>query len=129
MTKSEFKSFIKSVPKAELHIHIEAVITLAGIRKMYKNRFGKEMTKEEQTALFSYNDLNGFIQAFLKVQDLFVSEKDFNVVFKELEKYLVRNGIDYCEAFFAPTAFLKKGFSYETQPKPDAISCQLVIGL
>ena len=113
MTKSEFKSFIKSVPKAELHIHIEAVITLAGIRKMYKNRFGKEMTKEEQTALFSYNDLNGFIQAFLKVQDLFVSEKDFNVVFKELEKYLVRNGIDYCEAFFAPTAFLKKGFSYE----------------
>ncbi|MBP5601811.1 MAG: adenosine deaminase [Treponema sp.] len=113
MTKSEFKSFIKSVPKAELHIHIEAVITLAGIRKMYKNRFGKEMTKEEQTALFSYNDLNGFIQAFLKVQDLFVSEKDFNVVFKELEKYLVRNGIDYCEAFFAPTAFLKKGFNYE----------------
>ena len=86
---------------------------MAGIKKMYKNRYGKEMTKEEQTALFSYNDLNGFIQAFLKVQDLFVSEKDFNVVFKELEKYLVRNGIDYCEAFFAPTAFLKKGFSYK----------------
>ena len=113
MTKSEFKTFIKSVPKAELHIHIEAVISLAGVKKMYKNRFGKEMSKEEQVALFSYEDLNGFIQAFLKVQDLFVSEKDFNVVFKELEKYLIRNGIDYCEAFFAPTAFLKKGFSYK----------------
>ena len=113
MTKSEFKTFIKGVPKAELHIHIEAVISLAGVKKMYKNRFGKEMSKEEQVALFSYEDLNGFIQAFLKVQDLFVSEKDFNVVFKELEKYLVKNGIDYCEAFFAPTAFLKKGFSYK----------------
>lgn len=117
MTKSEFKSFIKSVPKAELHIHIEAVITLAGVKKMYKNRFGKEMTKEEQVALFSYNDLNGFIQAFLKVQDLFVSENDFNLVFKELEKYLIRNGINYCEAFFAPSAFIKKGFSYEKMVK------------
>ena len=76
MNKSEFKTFLRSVPKAEIHIHIEAVISLAGIKKMYKNRFGKEMTKEEQTELFSYNDLNGFIQAFLKVQDLFVSEKD-----------------------------------------------------
>jgi len=113
MTKSEFKSFIKGVPKAELHLHIEAVISLAGVKKLYKNRFGKEMSKEEQVALFSYDDLNGFIQAFLKVQDMFVSEKDFNLVFKELEKYLVRNGIDYCEAFFAPTAFLKKGFDYK----------------
>jgi len=113
VTKSEFKTFIKGVPKAELHIHIEAVMTLAGIKKLYKNRFGKEMTKQEQIDLFSYNDLNGFIQAFLKVQDLFVSEKDFNTVFKELEKYLVRNGINYCEAFFAPSAFIKKGFSYK----------------
>ncbi|MBQ8777999.1 MAG: adenosine deaminase [Treponema sp.] len=113
MNKSEFKTFLRSVPKAEIHIHIEAVISLAGIKKMYKNRFGKEMTKEEQTELFSYNDLNGFIQAFLKVQDLFVSEKDFNIVFKELEKYLVKNGVSYCEAFFAPSAFIKKGFSYK----------------
>lgn len=117
MTKTEFKSFLKAVPKAELHIHIEAVITMAGVKKLYKTRFGKEMTKEEQVALFSYNDLNGFIQAFLKIQDMFTSEKDFNLVFKELEKYLVRNGIDYCEAFFAPSAFIKKGFDYKKMVK------------
>lgn len=113
MNKTEFKNLLKAVPKAEIHIHIEAVISLAGVKKLYKNRFGKEMTKEEQVALFSYNDLNGFIQAFLKVQDMFVSEEDFNLVFSELEKYLVKNGITYCEAFFAPSAFIKKGFSYQ----------------
>ena len=112
MTKSEFKTFLKAVPKAEIHIHIEAVISLAGVKKLYKNRFGKEMSKEEQVALFSYDDLNGFIQAFLKIQDMYVSEDDFNLVFKELEKYLVSNGITYCEAFFAPSAFIKKGFNY-----------------
>ncbi len=117
MTKTEFKTFLKDVPKAEIHIHIEAVITLTGVKKLYAKRYGKEMSKEEQTELFSYNDLNGFIQAFLKVQDMFSSENDFNLVFKELEKYLVRNGVNYCEAFFAPSAFIKKGFSYEKMVK------------
>ncbi|MCF0242292.1 MAG: adenosine deaminase [Treponema sp.] len=113
MKKSEFTSVVAKVPKAELHIHIEAVITLESVKKLYLKRFGKEMTKEEQTSLFTYDDLNGFIQAFLKVQDLLTSVEDFRLVFDDLGNYLVENGITYCEAFFAPTAFLKKGFKYE----------------
>lgn len=113
MNKSEFKSFLAKVPKAELHLHLEAVISLAGVKKLYKNKYGKEMTKEEQVELFSYNDLNGFIQAFLKIQAMYSSVEDFNLVFDELEKYLVKNGIAYAEVFFAPSAFLKMGFKYE----------------
>ena len=113
MNKSEFKTFLAAVPKAELHLHLEAVISLAGVKKLYKNKYGKEMTKEEQIDLFSYNDLNGFIQAFLKIQAMYSSVDDFRTVFDELSKYLVKNGITYTEVFFAPTAFLKLGFKYE----------------
>ena len=112
MKKAEFKSFLKSVPKAELHLHLEAVISLAGVKKLYKNKFAKEMPEDEQKSLFSYNDLNGFIQSFLKIQGFYSSVKDFNLVFAELEKYLVKNGIVYAEVFFAPSAFLKMGFKY-----------------
>ena len=117
MNKAEFKTFLSAVPKAELHLHLEAVITLSGIKKLYKNKFGKEMTKEEQKELFSYNDLNGFIQSFLKIQGMYSSVEDFRIVFDELEKYLVKNGITYTEVFFAPTAFLKMGFKYEDMVK------------
>ena len=113
MNKSEFKTFLAAVPKAELHLHLEAVISLAGVKKLYKNKYGKEMTKEEQIDLFSYNDLNGFIQAFLKIQAMYSYVDDFRTVFDELSKYLVKNGITYTEVFFAPTAFLKLGFKYE----------------
>ena len=113
MNKSEFKTFLAAVPKAELHLHLEAVISLAGVKKLYKNKYGKEMTKEEQIDLFSYNDLNGFIQAFLKIQAMYSSVDDFRTVFDELSKYLVKNRITYTEVFFAPTAFLKLGFKYE----------------
>ncbi len=112
MNKSEFKKIILSVPKAELHLHLEAVISLDGVKKLYKNKFNKEMTEQEQIDLFSYEDLNGFIQSFLKVQGMFTSVQDFNLVFDELEKYLLENGITYTEVFFAPSAFLKMGFSY-----------------
>lgn len=112
MDKSEFTSKLLQVPKAELHIHIEAVITLDSVKKLYKNCNGKAMTKEEQDSLFDYSDLNGFIQSFLKIQNLFTSEKDFILVFQDLKKYLTDNGIQYCEAFFAPSAFLRKGFDY-----------------
>ena len=112
MNKSEFKKFILAVPKAELHLHLEAVISLDGVKKLYKNKFDKEMTEQEQVELFSYDDLNGFIQSFLKIQGMYKTVQDFELVFDELEKYLVENGITYTEVFFAPSAFLKMGFSY-----------------
>lgn len=112
MKKENFYLFMQSVPKAELHIHIEAVITLESICRLYEKRFGKKMTKAEQTALFTYKDLNGFIKAFLQVQDLFTEVSDFDYVFDDFARYLKGNGITHCEAFFAPSAFVKKGFDY-----------------
>ena len=114
MKKTEFKSFLKGVPKAELHLHLEAVISLAGVKKLYKNKFGSNMSEEEEKSLFAYNDLNGFIQSFLKIQGFYSSVEDFNLVFDELEKYLLKNGIVYAEVFFAPSAFLKMGFEYSS---------------
>lgn len=117
MKKSEFYSFYKSIPKAELHIHIEAVISKKSIKKLYLKKTGIAFSDEAIKKLFSYSDLNGFITAFLQVQDLFTEESDFNLVFDDLKAYLVRNGIVHCEAFFAPSAFIKKGFSYVKMAK------------
>ncbi|MCQ2610616.1 MAG: adenosine deaminase [Treponema sp.] len=113
MKKSEFFTLLKKVPKAELHVHLEAVISMNTVKKLYKKRFGVAMPKEEQNSLFEYDDLKGFIGAFLKVQDLFTEVSDFDLVFSDFEKYLVENNIVYTEAFFAPSAFLKKGFAYK----------------
>lgn len=113
MNKKEFYTMMKQVPKAELHLHIEAVPTLKTIQTVYKKCNGKEMSAQELKDLFTYDDLNGFIQAFIKIQNMYTSVEDFNLIFDDLETYLVDNGIVYTEAFFAPTAFLKKGFKYE----------------
>jgi len=113
MEKTEFYSFYRNIPKAEIHIHIEAVISKESIKKLYLKKNGTEFSDSSLEELFSYSDLNGFIAAFLQVQDLFTEVSDFDLVFEDLKNYLLRNGIIHCEAFFAPSAFIKKGFSYK----------------
>ncbi len=117
MTKSEFYSFFQKIPKTELHIHIEAVMSRETIKKLYLKKNGKKFSNAELEKLFDYSDLNGFIAAFLAVQDMFTSVDDFDLIFEDLKNYLVRNGIVHCEAFFAPSAFIKKGFSYAEMTK------------
>ncbi len=113
MEKSEFVSILQKVPKAELHIHIEAVMSRETIKKLYLKKNGREFSDDDMTRLFDYSDLNGFIAAFLQVQDLFTSVDDFDLIFDDFKNYLLRNGIVYTEAFFAPSAFIKKGFKYD----------------
>ena len=117
MNKSEFYKFFKDIPKAELHIHIEAVMSRETIKKLYLKKNGVEFSDSEIKKLFSYSDLNGFIAAFLHVQDLFTEVSDFDLIFEDLKNYLLRNGVVHCEAFFAPSAFIKKGFDYAEMTK------------
>ncbi|MBR1404679.1 MAG: adenosine deaminase [Treponema sp.] len=116
MTKDAFYSFFKTIPKAELHLHLEAVISKGTIRRFYLRRH-PELTSEQadakiQTNLFSYSDLDGFIKSFIEIQNLYDSPADFDYVFADLRDYLVRNGIVYAEVFVAPSAFIKKGFAF-----------------
>lgn len=112
MEKAAFYAFLKAIPKAEIHLHIEAVISKASIKKLSRKKNGAELTDAELDNLFSYADLNGFIAAFLKVQDMFSEVADFDLVFADLQQYITDNGISYAEVFFAPSAFIKKGFAY-----------------
>ena len=112
MNKKEFYQIMKQVPKAEIHIHTEAVISRNTVKKLFKKSTGKTMSSEEMKDLFSYEDLPGFIAAFLKIQSFFTELSDFDLVFDDFQDYLEENNIVYCEAFFSPSAFLKKGFSF-----------------
>lgn len=117
MNKKDFYKLIKAVPKAEVHIHIEAVPTIKSIKALYKKLNGTEISDDEIKEIFTYEDLNGFIQAFIKIQGLYKSVEDFDYIFNDLAKYLKDNGIVYTEAFFAPTGFLRNGFKYEDMVK------------
>lgn len=120
VTKSDFYECFRKIPKAELHLHIEAVISFDSVKKLYLKKnpnISEADAKKEIDKIFEYSDLNGFIQAYLKVQDFYESVDDFDLIFEDLKNYLVRNGIVYAEVFSAPSAFIKKGFDFGEMTK------------
>lgn len=112
MTKDEFYDLLKSVPKAELHVHEEAVLDRNTIRGAFAKNNGREMTDEEMEKLFDYNDLPGFLNSFIKIQSYFQHVEDLEPMFRDFRNYLEENNIVYCETFFSPTSHLKKGWNF-----------------
>lgn len=117
MKKKEFYNLLKSVPKAELHLHEEAVISKETINKLYKENLDADMSKEDMESLFDYNDLAGFLDSFIAIQKFFTKIENLYYVTDDLESYLLNNNISYCETFFSPTSHLKKGWDFKELSK------------
>ena len=56
MKKEEFYDLLESIPKAELHVHEEAVLSRETVKKVYKRNFNQDMSDEEFNSLFEYDD-------------------------------------------------------------------------
>ena len=87
MKKEEFYDLLESIPKAELHVHEEAVLSRETVKKVYKRNFNQDMSDEEFNSLFEYDDLTGFLSSFIKIQSYFTNINDFEYMFKDFEDY------------------------------------------
>ncbi len=113
MDKEDFYSLLKAVPKAELHLHEEAVISRRTIAKLYQENLNTKISNGDLVSLFSYNDLPGFLDCFIKIQKLFTKIDDLRYISYDLCNYLIDNNVTYCETFFSPTSHLKKGWTFD----------------
>ncbi len=113
LDKQDFYNRLRNIPKSEIHVHVEAMLT----RKFVSELLSKEDKKYEDMAnvdkIFCYDSLPKFIDAFLFIQSAFKEPDDFAKLMDSARDYLAQNGIVYAEMFFAPTAFLKKGWKFE----------------
>ena len=112
MDKVDFYDLIKSVPKAELHVHEEAVLSHSTLKTVFSRGTGKQMSDDELSSLFAYNDLAGFLDSFIKIQSYFTQIDGLSLLFDDFGAYLEENNIVYAETFFSPTSHLKKGWDY-----------------
>ncbi|OHD13717.1 MAG: adenosine deaminase [Spirochaetes bacterium GWD1_27_9] len=113
MDKKEFYKFFKKIPKAEIHLHSEGIISKETAGKMLSRKHPEFKNSENIENLFSYNNLKEFIKAFLLIQKSFEELSDFKALFNNISTYLKRNGIVYTELFFSPSLFVKNGWKFE----------------
>lgn len=108
--------FIKGMPKAELHVHLEGTLEpelsfeLAqrnAIELPYKSR-------EELLAAYDFHDLPSFLAIYYRAMNVLQQEQDF---FELTWQYLLKaraQNIVYAELFFDPQAHTSRGVSFDT---------------
>jgi adenosine deaminase/aminodeoxyfutalosine deaminase len=108
------KSFIQSLPKAELHLHLEGSVdpaTVAELSRRYNtplptenNRYdvagsGDVLTEDDVRRLYSYKDFNGFLMAFKSVTERLRSAEDYELVTYRLMQKLRQQNVVHAEVY------------------------------
>lgn len=87
---------IASLPKAELHLHLEGSIRPAIVAAL-SARHGASLSEEEVRQRYSYADFAGFIEAFKWVTSLLREPRDYALIAQDLAGQLIAQNVVYAE--------------------------------
>jgi adenosine deaminase/aminodeoxyfutalosine deaminase len=115
---SELESFIRSLPKVELHVHLEGSVQPETLRELSraKGRLEKETRdwiSERTGQKFRYRDFQDFLQAFKLVTLLLETPNDYALATARLIEGLAKQNVKYAEITFAAGVVLWKKQSLE----------------
>lgn len=93
-------AFIRQLPKAELHLHLEGAVdpaTLLELRKRHK----ESTTLAETEALYRYTDFPSFLMAFKEVSAHLRGPEDYEFVTYRLMQQLKEENVLHAEVYVA----------------------------
>ena len=112
---SEIIEFIKKIPKAELHLHIEGSLEpelMFELAKRNKIKIPFESVDEIRNA-YNFHNLQSFLDIYYQGSKVLISEQDF---FDLTWAYLLKskeNNILHTEIFFDPQTHTNRGIKFD----------------
>ncbi len=87
---------ITSLPKAELHLHLEGSIQPPTVRALMA-RYGLNVSEEEIGLRYAYSNFSEFIEAFKWVTSFLREPQDYALIARDLAEHLLWQGVVYAE--------------------------------
>src|SRR5882672_2380697 len=91
--------FVLSLPKAELHLHLEGSIEPATLLELRLRHGMAGATIAEVEQLYNYVDFNGFLMAFKEVTGHLRTPKDYELITYRLMEHLKSQNVLHAEIF------------------------------
>ena len=108
MSANSFPERITSLPKAELHVHLEGSIRPHVAVKLAA-RHHVRLTEDEVIRRYTYTDFAGFLDAFKWVTSFLLEPQDFALVAEDLAEQLLEQKVVYAEVTLSVgVMFLRK---------------------
>lgn len=93
-------AFIRQLPKAELHLHLEGAVEPATLVELRK-RHGETVTSAETEALYRYSDFPSFLMSFKEVSAHLRGPDDYELVTYRLMQQLKEENVLHAEVYVA----------------------------
>ena len=93
-------TFIRQLPKAELHVHLEGAVEPATLLEL-RRRHGDNATLAETEALYRYTDFSSFLMAFKDVSAHLRGPEDYELVTYRLMQRLKEENVLHAEVYVA----------------------------
>ena len=97
--------YIRTVPKAELHVHLEGSIqpkTLLILADRHQVDLPAD-TVEGLRAWYQFRDFHHFIEVYIKITQCLQTTEDFELIVHEFGMEMARQNIRYSEVTFSPS--------------------------
>ena len=95
------QEFIRRLPKAELHLHLEGTILPSTLVELSVRHDARPLTLPEAEALYQFADFTGFIEAFKAVTRLLSGPDDYELAAWRMIQHLAEQGIVHAEVYIS----------------------------
>lgn len=113
---SEIREFIKKLPKAELHLHIEGSLEPELMFKLSeRNKVDIPFKSvEEVRAAYEFDNLQSFLDIYYAGAAVLIQEQDFYDLTWEYLERCKEDNVIHTEIFFDPQTHTDRGISFDT---------------
>jgi len=95
------QEFIRRLPKAELHLHLEGAILPTTLAELSARHDARSLTLAEAEALYQFTDFTGFLEAFKAVTAQLIIPEDYELAAWRMMEHLAAQGVVHAEVYIA----------------------------
>jgi aminodeoxyfutalosine deaminase len=98
---TEIQEFIRRLPKAELHLHLEGTILPATLAELSARHDERPLTLAEAEALYRFTDFTEFIESFKAVTRRLRDPEDYELAAWRMMQKLATQGVVHAEVYIS----------------------------
>jgi adenosine deaminase/aminodeoxyfutalosine deaminase len=100
-SESDIQSFIRRLPKAELHLHLEGTITPATLVELSARHDAQPFNLAQAEELYAFTNFTEFIEGFKAVTRRLVAPEDYELAAWNMMQGLVAQGVVHAEVYIS----------------------------
>ncbi len=97
----DISAFIRRLPKAELHLHLEGTVLPSTLVELSARHDATPLTPAEAEAIYQFTDFTGFIEAFKAVTRQLVHPEDYELIAWRMMQHLAAQGVVHAEVYIS----------------------------